>query len=74
MTLHKLHIVDSLNLTVRAFLRLQKSEMRAINTHSHHVGQASVATPDADILRSVPILYCRASESNDSGFFTSAKK
>ncbi|WP_165724900.1 hypothetical protein [Pseudoalteromonas sp. SA25] len=51
--------------------------MRAINAHyinTHHVGRASIATPDADILRSVPTLYCRASESNDSGFFTSAKK
>ncbi|MEM5507828.1 hypothetical protein WNY98_03000 [Pseudoalteromonas sp. AS71] len=41
-----------------------------IHTHinTHHVGRASIATPDADILRSVPTLYCRASESNDSGF------
>ncbi|WP_237715161.1 hypothetical protein, partial [Pseudoalteromonas sp. BSi20429] len=26
------------------------------------------------LLRSVPTLYCRASESNDSGFFMSTKK
>ena len=52
MTLHKLHIVESPALTVRAFLRLQKSEMRTINTHyinTYHVGRASAATPDARI-------------------------
>ena len=32
---HRLQIVESPNLTIRAFLRLQKSEMRAINRHSH---------------------------------------
>ena len=56
MTLHKLHIVESPDLTVRAFLRLQKSEMRTINTHyinTYHVGRASAATPDAKIMKNL---------------------
>ena len=56
MTLHKLHIVESPALTVRAFLRLQKSEMRTINTHyinTYHVGRASAATPGAKIMKNL---------------------
>ena len=32
---HRPHIVESPNLTIRAFLRLQKSKIRVINIHSH---------------------------------------
>ncbi|MEH6732541.1 MAG: hypothetical protein V7726_18475, partial [Pseudoalteromonas distincta] len=50
---HRLQIVESPTRNSRAFLRLQKSEMRAINTHSHqhhHVGWVSLATPEVNLI------------------------